>query len=251
MPHLTDAARLEYYLAIGAALPPPAEPTEASRQSRYCTAVEAFNALCPTNAYEALLAVQIVVCGVHAIDCLRCAGLHPDDFGKTATCRNQAAAMLREARAAKRILAQEQKQRLSFEAMAAAEWARQSAAAPRQAEPVLPAAPRAEDHQPAAPLHLVATTAASPRAQAESAPPPSPEAIAPEAIAKAEAFALDNVIAAAQIREDGGVTPANQALFRGVALPTDPAVMDALIRGGSQILDALNGLNQDLLDIAA
>ena len=255
MSHLSDAARLEYYVTIGASLPLPAEPTEAHRESRLGTAIEAFNALRPANAYEAMLGVQIVVAGAHAIECLRCATLCHDDFNKVAICRNQAAAMMREARAAKRILAQEQKLRLSIEAVAAAEWAQQSAStAPQPAVPwtasphPVPAADfaPAPGLQAAAPLHLVAAGATSPPAQAETAPLPSPDAIA-----QAEAFTLENIMAAAQLREDGGVTPQNQVLFRGVALPTDPAVMDALIRGTSPILDALNGLNQELLDVAA
>jgi len=258
MSRLSDAARLEYYLAIGASLPSPVEPTEAHRESRLGTAIEAFNALRPGNAYEALLAVQIVVCGAHAIECLRYAGLYPDDFNKMGICRNQAASMMREARAARRILAQEQRQHLAVAAMAAAELAPHAAAsvvpqpaAPQTASPsAAPASASAPatmpDHQTGVPLHLAAADAPSRPAHAEPAPSPSPEAIA-----GAEAFTLDNVIAAAQIREDGGVTPHNKALFRGVALPTDPAVMDALVRGSSPILDALTGLNEDLMDVAA
>jgi len=256
MSHLSQAARTEYYLTIGATLPPPAEPTEAHRESRFATAVEAFNALNPGNAYEALLAVQIVVCGAHALACLHHASQHHDDFNKSAICRNQAAAMMREARAAKRILSQEQKQRLGIETVAAAHHAHQAAfvppqqAAPRAATPYpLPATEPAPIPQQDAlpPLHLVAADAPAPQAaQEDAAPPPSPEAIA-----QAETFTLDNIIAAAQLREDGGVTPQNQVLFRGVPLPTDPAVMDALVRGSSTILDALDGLNQELLDVAA
>ena len=248
MSHLSDAARLEYYLAIGAALPPPVEATDAHRESRLGTAIEAFNALRPGNAYEALLAVEIVLCGAHAIDCLRFAGLHQDDFNKTGICRNQAASMLREARAAKRILAQEQKLRLGTAAMPATSWSPPSETVPAQPAaphaaslPSVPAAdPAAETtpaHETAAPLHLVTEDA--------------PAQPTPDAIAQAEAFTLDNVIAAAQIREDGGVTPHNQILFRGVELPADPAVIDALARGSSPILDALDGLNAELLDVAA
>jgi hypothetical protein len=256
MSHLSQAARLEYYLTIGATLPDPAEPTEAARESRLATAVETFNALRPDNAYEAMLAVEIVICGAHALQCLREAAQSPDDFNKTAICRNQAASMMREARAAKRILAQEQKQRLGIEALTAAHLAASvptqqatlQTASPYPVAPVAPAQATAPEHQAVPPLHLVAATAgaASQPAPAEAAPLPSPEAIA-----QAEAFALDNLIAAAQLREDGGLTPQNQSLFRGVALPADPAVMEALVRGSSPILDALTGLNQEQLDVAA
>jgi len=250
MSHLSQAARLECYLEIGATLPLPVEPTEAHRESRLATAVEAFNALRPGNAYEAMLAVQIVVCGAHALKCLRCASVHHDDFNKSTTCRNQAAAMMREARAARRILAQEQKLRLSVEAIAGTDHAQQPAsiapqpAAPQALPPHSAAMTEQTRHPALPPLHLVPGDAAAQPAPSEAAP-------SSEAIALAEAFTLDNLIAAAQIREDGGVTPQNQILFRGVPLPTDPAVMDALVRGSSPILDALNGLNQELSDVAA
>jgi hypothetical protein len=206
-----------------------------------------------------MLAVEIVICGAHALECLREAAQSPNDFNKTVFCRDQAARMMREARAAKRVLAQEQKQRLGIEAVAATHLAYPAASVPPQhaaaqaaspypaasAEPTQVPTP---DHQAVPPLHLVPATAnaASQPGPADTAPQPSTEAIA-----QAEAFTLDNLIAAAQIREDGGVTPQNQILFRGVTLPTDRAVMDALVRGSSPILDALTGLNQELLDVAA
>lgn len=250
MSHLSEAARLEYYLAVGAALPLPADPTEAHRESRLCTAIEAFNALRPGNAYEALLAVQIVVAGAHALECLRGASLHHDDFNKTAICRNQAAAMMREARAAKRILAQEQKLRLSVDLIAYSQDAQQPGSiAPQPAPAVQPAdpTPAAEpQQQTVASLHVVPTGAASEPAASGATPPPSREAIA-----QAEAFALDNIIAAALIRQERGITPQNKPLLRGVTLPADPAVIDALARGSSPILDGLDGLNQEVLDVAA
>jgi hypothetical protein len=120
-----------------------------------------------------------------------------------------------------------------------------AAAQTASSHPVAAGAPApTPDHRP---LHLVTTTdAAAQPPQSDAAPPPSPEAIA-----QAEAFTLGNLIAAAQLREDGGVTPQNRIIFRGVTLPTDPAVMDALVRGSSPILDALTGLNQELPDVAA
>ena len=243
MSRLSEAARLEYHLQIGESLPRSVEPTDAHRASRLASAIEAFNDLRPGNAYEALLAVQIVVCAAHALDCLHDASQYSDDFSKAGSSRKQAASMMREARAAKRILSQEQKQRLAIETVAVTHQVRPAAPGPAQptalpcpgAEPLQAPAP---DHQPVPPPHLVAT--------AETTLQPSPEAIA-----GAEAFTIANILAAAQIREDRGVTPQNQALFHGVLLPIDPAVMDALVRGRSPILDALDGLNQEMLDAAA
>jgi hypothetical protein len=81
---------------------------------------------------------------------------------------------------------------------------------------------------------------------AGSAPPPSPEAIA-----KAEAFAEYALDAAAQIRHDGGVTPQNTACFHEVTFPADPAVIDALARGTSELLIMLDDLGSEDLDEAA
>jgi len=252
MSSLSEAARLEYYLQIRGSLPEPLEPTEAHRESRLATAVEAFMALRPGNAYEALLAMQIVVCGAHAISSLRDASLNHADFNKAAIARNQAASMLREARAARRILAQEQKQRRAIEAVAATQLAATYVGSQRvAAQRVAPQPAPQPIAQPAAPSASAEPQATPPLHRVPAASNPAQPAPTPEAIAQAEAFTLDNVLAAAQIREDGGVTPQNKPLFRGVALPTDPAVMEALIRGSSPILDALNGLNQDLLNDAA
>jgi hypothetical protein len=83
-------------------------------------------------------------------------------------------------------------------------------------------------------------------AAAESAPPPSPEAIA-----KAEAFVREEGVAAAQIRHDRGVTPRNKAYFRHVTLPTDPALIDALVRGTTDLLTLLDEVGGEDLEAAA
>jgi hypothetical protein len=170
--------------------------------------------------------VQIVLTGAHAAENLREAGVHREDFAKMMRCRAQAASMMREERAAKRMLAQEQKVRLGGEALAGTAPAQKAAAS---APP-----PQAEPHAPPSPV------------QAGSTPPASPEAIA-----KAEAFAQKNMAAAAQIRHDRGVTPQSKAHFRNVTLPTDPAVIDALVRGTSDVLTVLDELGGETLDAAA
>src|ERR1700689_1896133 len=137
MSALSAAARHEYYAELGDSLPPPVIDKPEYRQRRYTTAVEAFEALRPGDAYEARLAVKIVLSGAHAADSLRQAGVYRDDFAKMTRCRAQAATMMREERAAKRTLAQEQKMRLAVEAVTSTPQAQPAASSvpPPQAEP--------------------------------------------------------------------------------------------------------------------
>ncbi len=233
MPSLSAVARHEYYTELGNSLPPPMTDTPEYRQRRLTTAVEAFEALRPGDAYEASLAVRIVLAGGHAVETLREAGVYREDFAKRTSCRAQAASMMREERAAKRMLAQEQKLRLATEAVAGA--------VPEQ--PALASVPPPQAEPPAAPPPIQAATPPPPLVPA---PPPSPEAIA-----KAEAFVDEDVMAAAQIRHDRGVTPQNKARFRHLTLPTDPAVIDALVRGASDLLTMLDDLGGETLNAAA
>jgi hypothetical protein len=301
MSSLSALARAEYYAELGNSLPPPVPDQPEFRHRRRATAVEAFDALRPGDAFEALLAVQIVLAGAHAADSLREAGLYREDFVKLRRCRAQAASLMREARAAKRMLVQEQKVRVGTSGVADAAKGRTATATalPPQAEPPgasppVPAAPAARRVQIAAVAALPATTAALPPAAPAALPPaataaraaaataarapaaaatlppaPMPSAVAPpcpaatdaapppeqvaaaqrpspEAIAKAEAFVEHQMVAVAQIRHDRGVTPLNKAYFPHLTLPTDPAVVDALVRGTGDImtlLDQIGGRN--------
>ena len=210
MPALTQAARLEYYFELGHSLPRPIPNQPEHRERRLLTALDAFDTLRPGDAFEGRLAVQIVLCGAHAADCLREADLYPEDFSRMTRCRAQAASMMREERAARHMLAQEQKARLAAEGVVSTPDAQPAAAAPPpQAEPPAPTQAEAPPKQPA-------PTAAAP---------------SPEAIAAAEAFAQKHKAAAAWIRNDRGVTRRCKMQFRRVTMPTDPAVIDALIRG--------------------
>jgi hypothetical protein len=242
MSALSTTARREYCAELANALPPPVLDKPEYRERRIITAVEAFEALRPGDAYEARLAVQIVLSGAHAAENLRAAGVYREDFAKSSRCHAQAASMMRQERATRRVLAQEQKVRLAVEAVAGSATAQSDTASalPPQAEPqaasLLAAAAR--------PAHVTAPV--PPAMQAGSAPPPSPEAIA-----KAEAFAHKNIVAAAQIRHDRGVTKQNKAYLRHVALPTDPAVIDALVRGTSDVLTVLDEVGGEDLDEVA
>jgi hypothetical protein len=246
---LSTTARHEYYAELANSLPPPVLATPEIRQRRLTTAVEAFEALRPGDAYEARLAVQVVLCGAHAAENLREAGVHRENFAKMMRCRAQAASMMREERAAKRMLAQEQKMRLATEAVTSTPKTQPTtvSAQPPQAE--LQAASPPTQAAAAAP-QAAPVPGAPPRPAAAPTPqPPAPPS--PEAIAKAEAFAEENIEAAAQIRHDRGVTPQNKAYFRHLTLPTDPALIDALVRGTTLTLTVLDDVGGETLDAAA
>jgi hypothetical protein len=261
MSALSATARHEYCAELGIALPSPVIDKPEYRERRIITAVEAFEALRPGDAYEARLAVQIVLCGAHAAENLRAAGVYCEDFAKSSRCHAQAASLMRQERATRRTLAQEQKIRLAVEAVAGSAPAQPAAAfaAAPQAEPqaapslvqalaaASPTNPVAAPVPPAVPpLRAATSPAAALPAQAGPASPPSPEAIA-----EAEAFAHKNIVAAAQIRHDRGVTPQNKAYLRHFTLPTDPAMIDALVRGTSAVLTVLDDVGGEDLDEVA
>jgi hypothetical protein len=242
---LSPTARHEYYFQLANSLPPPVLKEPGYRERRIATAIETFDALRSGDAYEAQLAVRIVLCGAHADESLRLAGHYRDDFAKMTRCRAQAAGMMRAEASAKRTLEREQRMRLAVEAVAGG--------GPLQVEPpasppvlVAAAAPPSAPEVPAvAPPRLAAADPEPLPAQAASAPPPSPEAIA-----KAEAFAEREIVAAVQIRHDRGVTPRSKEYFRHVALPSDPAVIDALVRGSSEVLTLLDEVGGEMLEAA-
>jgi hypothetical protein len=282
---LSTTARQEYFTEIADSLPLPVLDKLEHRERRLTTAVEAFNALRPGDAYEGRLAVRIVLCGAHAVECLREAAHHRDDDAKQTSCRAQAASMMRAESAAKRTLEREQKLRLAGEAVAGGAPAQpaEAAALPRQAEPQ-PAPPEVrradaasasaaappgvrladaapppapQEHAAVAPPRLAAANPEPSPVPAGSAPPAAPvPPPSPKAIAQAEAFVRAHALAAAQIRHDRGVTPRNQAHFRQahfgrVTFPTDPAVIDALIRGTTKLLLRLDDAGCETLDAAA
>jgi hypothetical protein len=236
MSNLSTPATLEYYTELANSLPPPVSDEPEHRERRLSTAIEAFQALKPGDAYEARLAVRIVLCGAHAVECMHEASIYREDFTKRSRCRTQANSMTRAEDAAKRTLAREQKLRLAAEAVEYASAAR----------PGVASAPPPSAEIGAASPHPAATRAAPQVAAAGSAPPPSPEAIA-----QAEEFAVENSTAAAQIRHDRGVTPQNTAYFHEVTFPTDPAVIDALVRGTSDLLTMLDEIGGETLNEAA
>ena len=151
MSTLSTPATHEYYDELAKSLPAPVSDDPELRHRRLSTAIEAFEVLRPGDAYEGRLAVQIVLCGAHAVECMFEASIHREDFAK----RSQ------------------------------------------------------------------------------------------------EDFMRGQVVAAAQIRHDGGVTPRTKAFFHAVALPTDPAVINALVRGRSELLTMLDTFGGEQIGKAA
>jgi hypothetical protein len=236
MSSLSTSATLEYYDDLAKALPSPIPDTPELRHRRLSTAIEAFRDLHPGNAYEGRLAVRIVLCGAHAVECMLEASIYREDFSKRSRCRAQASSFQREERAAIQILVREQKERVKLEAV-------MGTARPLPAVAAVPA-PSAE--RQATPSRPAVTPAAPEPEAAGSVPPPSPEAIA-----QAEDFAVEQCVAAAQIRHDRGVTPQNAAHFHEVTFPVDPAVIDALVRGTSALLTGLDDIGGEMLVEAA
>ena len=236
MSTLATPAALEYYDDLARALPAPIPDKPGLRQRRLGTAIEAFQDLQPGNAFEGRLAVRIVPCGAHVVECMFEASIYREDFAKRSRCRAQANSFQREERAAMQILAREQKERLKLEAVAGAAPAR----------PAMTSAPPPSAEIRATPPSPAAIRAAPQPVAAGSAPPPSLEAIT-----QAEDFAVEECVAAAQIRHDRGVTPLNRAYFHEVTFPADPAVIDALVRGTSELLTSLDDIGGEALDEAA
>jgi hypothetical protein len=132
---LSITARHQYCDDLGKALPLSSSDEEHERCK--VAAIEAFEALNPADSWEASLAVQTVLASLHATDCMHEAKRHQDDFTKVARCKAQFASLMREARANRRMLLQEQKLRHGMERMAAgaSAMAHVPPAEPPQAEP--------------------------------------------------------------------------------------------------------------------
>ena len=180
MSDLSTPATLEYYDELAKSLPAPIPDNPEHRHRRLATAIEAFQALRPGDAYEGRLAVQIVLCGAHAVECMLEASIHREDFAKRSRCRAQANSFQREERAAKQILAREQKLRLETEAVteptAAASGGGCPAAIRRDAKPPPPhgpghgTQPRSPPPHRQPPRRARVTPAAAPPAEAAGPP---------------------------------------------------------------------------------
>ena len=101
---LPREAFAEISLILRGALPPPAtdDPADGARRDR--AAMAAVAALLPTNGVEGRLAAQFVAADAWAMDCLRLAGERARELGVAGKCRAQAMSLMREGKAALRVL---------------------------------------------------------------------------------------------------------------------------------------------------
>jgi hypothetical protein len=95
LPNLPPAVARETLSGLISALPPPAIDTPEAVADRDATAIAAVAALHPADAFEALLAAQIVVNAAHARHGLRLAVRPGQDEKVSRQCRTQANAMTR------------------------------------------------------------------------------------------------------------------------------------------------------------
>ena len=96
LPNLSPAISREVFASLCGLLPPPVPNTPEARADREATAMDAVASLIPANAFEALLASDIVAASYHAKDCLRLAVLPGQDPDEARRHRAQANAMLRQ-----------------------------------------------------------------------------------------------------------------------------------------------------------
>jgi hypothetical protein len=189
LPGLPASVSREVFATICASLPPPATDAPEIRADREDTAMAAVAALHPADAFEALLAVRIVVAEANAVDSIALSMQYRNDLAATLRCRAQASAMMRQAQSALRSLRQMQAAREKAETEmqpAAMEragyWYREAASPPPPAEPApQPAGSTEPPHD--ADLHpdraaRIRAEGALPSRPNLAPPSPSPEIVA-------------------------------------------------------------------------
>lgn len=101
-------------------LPPPIDDTPEARAHRDRAAIADVASMLPANAEEARIAVRSVSADAQATACIRQARKYEDDIGIFLKCTAQAASMMRQANAARSLLARLQATRRKREADEAA-----------------------------------------------------------------------------------------------------------------------------------
>lgn len=110
----------ETFATLCASLPPPISDLPEDRDARDEAAVQAVAALRPGNAFEARLAVQIVLADAHAKDCLRQAaqpGIEPKEVNRA---RAFACSLMRQMQSGLRALQRMQMERAKAQPVPAA-----------------------------------------------------------------------------------------------------------------------------------
>ena len=205
LPNLPASVSREVFATLCASLPSPATDTPNTRADREQTAMAAVAALLPANAYEALLAAQIVLANYHAKDCLRLAALPGQDFDDARHCRAQANAMMRQEQSGLRALQRTQATREKAEA----------------------------ERNPAA-MQRAGYWFKDVSVPLPEPTPAQPEAPQPADLTEAEQYTTLYPDRAAMIRAHGGLP--NRVDFG----PLAPAIVEALVSGTSPVLRALD-----------
>jgi hypothetical protein len=213
-----------YYLIVDAlrgAVPPPASRSTDDIARRDNALIAGVASLRPANADQVLLAVQYVAASLRSLHCIEEAHEFPADDANRKKCTAQSALMMRQARGARAMLAQFQRQ--DAERVARNPAAIDADAKLEQATVTLMA--EALAIAPSPPRHtLVPTSTAAP---ASTPPKPSFD------LTGAEQYALANPTKASLIRSLGRLPK------KFDDPPPPPGVMNAVIHGASPILQKL------------
>jgi hypothetical protein len=199
-----------YYLVVDAlrgAVPPPASKSPDDIARRDNTLIAAVASLRPANADQVLLAAQYVAASLRSLDCIEEAHEHPADEANRKKCTAQSALMMRQARGARAMLSQLQRQ---------------------DADRAIDADTRLEQ----ATVTLMAEALAIAPPPSRPAPLPTPSK-PPFDLAGAEQYALANPSKASLIRDLGRLPK------KFDDPPPPPGVMNAIVHSASPILQKL------------
>jgi hypothetical protein len=238
LPNLPPSVAREVYANLCDLLPSPRTAAQEDRDARDETAMAAVAALYPADAFEALLAAEIVGADACAKDSLRLAVQPGQSLATIFRCRAQASAMMRHAQGGYRALQRRQWVREKAEAamhpaaMERAGWWFRDASVPAPDEAPEPG-PGEAAAQPAAPPPAVPPPAVAPPDPALGQPGFSD-------LTEAEQYAVIYPARAALIRANGGLPAAVDAGFDATFGPPEPELVEALVSGTSRILLALD-----------
>ena len=216
LPNLPNSIAREVFAKLCDSLAPPRADTPEALAARDELAMAAVAALHPTDALDAMLAIDIVLAEACYADAVRQAGEYRGDLAATNRCRAQAATMLRQMRGLLRDY--EARQARRDKALAAMHPAAMERAGYwfRDVSVPLPEPAQAAPPDPAA------------------APNPGRNEDDFSKLTEAEQYALLYPARAASIRAHGGLPP-----NAGYG-PPEPAIIEDLVHGCSPILLALD-----------
>jgi hypothetical protein len=250
LPNLPPSVAREVYANLCDLLPSPRTAAQEDRDARDETAMAAVAALYPADAFEALLAAEIVGADACAKDSLRLAVQPGQSLATIFRCRAQASAMMRHAQGGYRALQRRQWVREKAEAamhpaaMERAGWWFRDASVPAPDEAPEPGAGegRAAGQMEAGQMEAAQPAAPPPAVAPPSVPPPGPAPGRPgfSDLTEAEQYAVIYPARAALIRANGGLPATVNAGLDPTFGPPEPELVEALVSGTSRILLALD-----------